>query len=149
VTLVIAFFIGKHVGGRAMVTDPGAGYASGSAGVRAPRTPPETAEDPAVKASAVAGGYVLVLQSVARASAESESKMSSNARQLNDFAAQNPSHGFKPWFGVRRPSNGGLQLIYGVVDGKFGVNKDGLANLADIFDRAGYKDAHWVRVDEK
>lgn len=147
VSLAAAFFIGKHVGGRSVSADPGVGYASGQAGSRSARQPEAPTDTPASTKSS--GGFVLVLQSVARANADTEGKFGANARQLNDFAQQNPKHGFKPWFGVRKPGNGGLQLVYGLVDGAFGINKDDFASLADTFDRAGYKDAHWVRVDEK
>jgi len=150
VTLTAAFFIGKHVGGRAVATDPGAGYAAGAAGSRSTRaTTPSDVDTSVSKSSTNAGGYVLVLQSVARASAESEAKMGALARQLNDFADQNPRHGYKSWFAVRKPSNGGLQLVYGLVNGKFGIDKAGLEGFADTFDRAGYKESHWVRVDEQ
>ena len=151
VTLTAAFFIGKHVGGRAVAADPGAGYAAGAAGSRSTRstTPAADPDTSASKPSANAGGYVLVLQSVARASAESEGKMGALARQLNEFADQNPRHGYKSWFAVRKPSNGGLQLVYGLVNDKFGIDKTGLEGFADTFDRAGYKESHWVRVDEQ
>ena len=147
VTLTVAFFIGKHVGGRAAVVDPGAGYAAGEAGSRA--TTRKALEAEGTTSTTKLGAHVLVLQSVARSNAESESKLGTNARQLNEFAEKNPQQGFKPWFAVRKPGNGGLQLVYGLVNGSFGIDKDGNASLADTFDRAGYKDAHWVRVDEK
>ena len=147
VTLTVAFFIGKHVGSKAAVVDPGAGYAAGEAGSRA--TPRKTVESEGPSTPAKTGSHVLVLQSVARSTAESESKLGTNARQLNEFAEKNPQQGFRPWFAVRKPGNGGLQLVYGLVNGAFGIDKDAHASLADTFDRAGYKGAHWVRVDEK
>ena len=153
VTLVASFFVGQHFGKRGVAPDdPGAGYAAGEAGTRAPRneTPveaaPSTSKTPAVGQP---GGHILVLASVARANADDEQRFTNDAKRLNQFAEQNARSGYKPWFGVRKPGSGGLQLVFGLVNGQFGVDKEPFAAFTDALDRAGYKGAHWVRVSDK
>jgi len=150
VTLVASFFVGQHFGKRdASPGDPGAGYATGEAGARAPRgeTPPPTA-NPATKSptGAQSGNHILVLASVARATADDEQRFSNDAKRLNQFAEQNGRSGYKPWFGVYKPSNGGLMLVFGLVNGQFGIDKEPFATFADALDRAGYKGARWQKV---
>ena len=90
-----------------------------------------------------------MLSSVARANAEDEQRLSNDARRLNHYAEQNPRSGHQPWFGVRKPGSGGLQLVYGMVNGQFGIDKERGVDTADALDRAGYKGAHWVRVSDR
>ena len=152
VTLVATFFVGQYFGKRGVAPDdPGAGYATGEAGTRAPRSEAPSEQAPAIKAPAVGqpGGHILVLASVARANSDDEQRFSNDAKRLNQFAEQNARSGYRPWFGVRKPSSGGLQLVFGLVNGQFGVDKEPFAAFADALDRAGYKGAHWVRVADK
>ena len=156
VTLVASFFVGQHFGKRGVAPeDPGAGYAAGDAGARAPRaaTPAEAPVNatraPATAGQPAAGNSILVLASVARANPDDEQRFANDAKRLNQYAEQNARSGYKPWFGVRKPASGGLQLVFGVVNGQFGVNKDEFASFTDALDRAGYKGAHWIRVSDK
>ena len=155
VTLVASFFVGQHFGKRGVApADPGAGYAAGDAGARPPRAPPAEApanptRAPATTGQPAAGNFILVLASVARANPDDEQRFANDAKRLNQYAEQNARSGYKPWFGVRKPASGGLQLVFGVVNGQFGVNKDEFASFTDALDRAGYKGAHWIRVSDK
>jgi len=98
--------------------------------------------------AADAGGHVLVLTSVARANADDEQRFTNDARRLNQYAEQNLRGGYKPWFGVRKPSSGGLQLVFGIVNGQVGIDKDAYKEMANALDRAGYKGSHWEMVTE-
>jgi len=153
VTLVASFFVGQHFGKRGGAADPGIGYAAGPAGSRPARTDPPAEELPATAArtpgQGQVGGHILVLASVSRANPDDEQRFGNDARLLNQYAEKNVRSGYKPWFGVRKPTNGGLQLVFGVVNGKFGVDKDAFATLADGVDRAGYKGAHWIKIGDK
>lgn len=154
VTLVASFFVGQHFGKRDVLPeDPGAGYAAGQAGARpAPRAEAPPASPAGATASRTpaaagqSGGYILVLASVARANPDDEQRFGNDAKRLNQFAEQNAGTGYKPWFGVRKPASGGLQLVFGVVNGQFGIDKEPFAAFTDALDRAGYKGAHWIRV---
>lgn len=64
------------------------------------------------------GDYILILESVARASRESEENFRDKSEQANAWAREN---GFGPYFGVRTTSAGGLQWVYGKVGAVYGI----------------------------
>lgn len=136
-SLVGVFFIGRHVGVRAEVV------ATGPSMQRESRIEPNAAGvTPAAGPRAI-----LVLASVSRASGDAESRFRGDADRLNQFARQNARHGYQPWFGVRKPPAGGLQLVFGEQNGAFGVDRSAFPALAEGLDRAGYKGARWVDVE--
>jgi hypothetical protein len=137
-SLVGVFFIGRHVGQRARE------IAEGPGGGQRVEVRVESATNP--KAAVQAGSAVLVLASVAKVTADAETRLRGDADRLNRYAEQNANHGYKPWFGVRKPEAGGLQLVFGMVDGKLGIDKTPFASLADVLDRAGYSGARWIDV---
>lgn len=152
ITVVIAFFIGQAQGRR---PDPSVGLAPGAAGGRVvaeagAATPGRTGDPmPAALANVPAkpGRYVLVLQSVSRTTPEAEQTYAAMAKSLNDTAIKFADRGYRPWFAIRRPANGGLQLVFGCVNGQFGINKDDFADFATEMER-GYKGAHWVTLGD-
>lgn len=132
-SIVGVFFIGHQFGKRAHEITQG----PASAGT-------QVATD--ASAAPVRRG-LLVLSSVAKPTSEAEKQFRANADMLNAHARSQAQHGYKPWFGVRKPTNGGLQLVFGVVDGEFGVDRDAYASLAEALIRAGYKDARWIPLE--
>ncbi|MBA3686356.1 MAG: hypothetical protein H0W72_14110 [Planctomycetes bacterium] len=157
-TVVIGFFAGKYYGERHATSASGtAGFADGPAGSREPRgNASMPAEAPAIGNTAApaapipkasAGQYILVLQSVARVTAEDEQRFRADADKLNAYAERRAKDGLKPWFGIRRPVNGGLQLVFGQGrDGVSGVDKEQFQSFADSLGRAGYKDVKWLKL---
>jgi hypothetical protein len=122
----------------------GAGLAAGPAGNR---------EVPVENAGPRQGDAILLLQSVPTATVESLSFFEESARKLNDYVKQNSSRGWKPYFGVRKPINGGVELAYGLVNGTWGINQNDFADIAKILSQpqskggAGYGQARWIKVD--
>ncbi|MBA3938591.1 MAG: hypothetical protein H0X38_14120, partial [Planctomycetes bacterium] len=141
-SIVVAFVLGQRLRGGAS-----AGLAPGDAGSR---TPGESS----VMASAAsdAGDYVLELESSPQDDAQTTSRLEAQAKALNDFvrAGNNPT--YKPYFGVRRAASGSQQLVFGLVDNVFGVNRERFKPFADSLSKprssggGGYTSARWVQV---
>jgi hypothetical protein len=156
ITVVMAFVLGRAQGHKNQ-EDPGAGYAAGAAGNREP-----TPGVPAVKDVAPAssdprytmpgrGGDVLVLASVARADNKTEQSFVERAKSLNEEAGKAFDRGYRSWFGVRHPSSGGLQLVFGYLNGQFGVDRSQFESLASEMRAvdAKFKEPHWMSISEK
>lgn len=124
-----------------------AGYAVGEAGGReAPK--PDDAPTRAL------GEDLLVLSQVAGSSVtpELEQQYRLRASQLNDIMRKNGERGWKPWFGVRRPPSGELQLVFGeVAAGQYGVPKKDFDDFARMMAQpppkgGNFGSAVWVKV---
>lgn len=134
-SMCVCYLLGRSYGA------PGAGMAPGAAGNRQP------AEEKSVDV-APASLYLLVLQSEL-ATPESVKNYRTGAADLNKWAQGNPRSGLKPWFSVREPENGNVELIYGVNNGRMGIaEKD--AKIQAILTKprseggGGYGQAIWV-----
>lgn len=129
-SLVGVFFIGRQVGHRAEAVASG----------------PVLSREAFITNGSVAQKprQILLLDSVPRASAAVESRFRGDVERLNQFARQNARHGYQPWFSVRKPTSGGLQLIFGETDGVLGVDPADFTALAAGLKTAGYKDPRWV-----
>jgi hypothetical protein len=147
-SMAVMFVLGKNWRGA-----PGAGLAPGAAGNRvAIEATDATASSPSTPAHRL-GDYVLVLQSSPNATADIENYFKGRAKELNEYVARNPSHGWKQYFGLRRPSSGGVQLVFGEADGQYGIPRDDYLTFAALLAKptkdggAGYASSTWVRVD--
>ncbi len=148
ITLVIAFVVGRAQAPRQQV-DPGADYAAGPAGHRDP-----AAAKAAKPAAATGARAVLVVMSakVGTYTAAHEAQFEAQAREMNRraVAAGDP---YKPWFAVRKPANGDLQMVWGLVDGAFGVDREAhdafRESLVKIEDggKKPYAGVFWLPVD--
>jgi hypothetical protein len=142
VSMAVMFVLGKN-----WRAAPGAGLAPGEAGHR------EAVESVTPMPARRQGDYVLVLTSSMSATSEIESSYAIRAKELNDYVARNPSHGWKQYFGVRKPASGGIQLVFGDVDGQYGLVKDDFLAFAALLAKptkdggAGYASSLWVRID--
>ncbi len=140
-SIVLAFVLGQRLRGA------GAGLASGEAGGR---TPSESAVPATV--SADHGDFVLELLSSPQDDAETASRFEALAKGLNDSVRGSANPTYKPYFGVRRSVSGSVQLVFGLIDNVFGVNRERFATFADIISKprtangAGYTNARWVQV---
>lgn len=95
------------------------------------------------------GDHVLVLESYARYSASGEQRFVEIAERYNAMAREFADRGYQPWFGVRRPSSGGLQLVFGALDGNvFGIpDDDALAKkMFDEMRSSRFPTAFWVKI---
>ena len=141
ISMALMFVLGQH-----WRSSGGAGLAAGAAGHR---------DTPAVNAPAAKrqGDFVYVLKSQSSTNAETARLFEADAQRLNDFVRKNPANGWKPFFGVRQPSNGGIELAFGVVDGVWGIAKEDFVAFAKLLSEptskngAGYASARWVKVD--
>jgi hypothetical protein len=143
----LCFVLGQHDRDRRA---PGAaaaseGFASGDAGNR--DVPTDAAPTKPL------GSDLLVLNQVLDVTPEQERKFDEQAQQLNDIMLKNPQKGWKPWFGVRKPTNGGLQLVFGeVAEGQFGIVKKDFEEFGRMMAQpppkgGGYGKATWLKVN--
>jgi hypothetical protein len=143
VSMALMFYLGKnwHPGA-------GAGLAPGDAGHRESAA----AEAPPVRRQ---GDYIYVLISEPTVTPKNEAEYRSLAQHWNEVVERNPGRGWKPYFDVRKPGNGGIELVFGSVDGQFGINKDEFVAFADLLSKpvsshgGGFLRARWVRIDDK
>ena len=68
------------------------------------------------------GQHILILSSQGTATDANRTQLENEARSLNTIAMEHTDRGYQPWFSVRYPSNGGIQLIFGEIDGRLGVD---------------------------
>lgn len=144
ISMALMFVLGQH-----WRSSGGAGLAAGAAGNR------ETANAPAAPGKRL-GDWVYVLRSQPNAPVDAVSQYEGEARKLNDAMRlpQNASRGWKPYFGVRKPVNGGVELVFGAVDGVWGVDKSEFEAFAKLLAEptsksgGGYASARWMKVDQ-
>jgi hypothetical protein len=151
VSCVLCFVLGQHERERRTPSAP-VGFAAGDAGNRDATAPSDAAPSSSAATKAV-GPDLLVLTQVPTATAEMEQFYRQRAQQLNDIMGKNSSRGWKPWFGVRKPSNGSLQLVFGeVAEGQYGVNRKDFDDFARMLAQpppkgGGYASAIWVKAN--
>ena len=94
------------------------------------------------------GDYVLVLESYTQITSDRIQRMQGTAKGYNELASQHASDGYKPWFGVRKPKTGGLQLVFGALDQNvFGISKtDALAQRMEKAMRKRFPTAIWIGI---
>jgi hypothetical protein len=146
----LCFVLGQHAADRRAL--PGEGFGPGDAGNRtppqasaapsAPPAPPAIEAPPVVKPD---GPWVLVLQSKQEWTAEDESVYRRTANQHNEVARAHASDGWHPWFGVRKPQNGSLQLVFGEISpGQFGLRRSDWEKFAKSLATSRYPQATWL-----
>ncbi len=139
VTMALMFFLGQH-----FRSSGGAGLAPGAAGNR---------EVPAALLAKRQGDWIYILESKSKATAESVQFYQSTAKTWNDYVLQNPQPGWKSYFGVRTPDNGGVELVFGEVDRSvYGIDRPEFEAFAKRLsqptnkDGGGFASARWVKV---
>jgi hypothetical protein len=140
ISMALMFVLGQH-----WRSSGGAGLAAGAAGNREMEAPKVTPKRQ--------GDAIYILQSQPNATVESVQYFEERARQLNDYVRQNPGRGWKPYFGVRKPANGGVELAFGLVDGVWGINQNEFLAFAKLLadptakGGGGFGSARWVKAD--
>lgn len=123
----------------------GAGLASGPAGSR---EAVQAAPAPAKRL----GDWLYILESRPNSPVEIVNSYEQRARELNEYVMKNAQvqPGWKPYFGVRKPDNGGIELVFGAVDrGVFGIDRTEFVEFAKMLSEpagGGYASARWVKV---
>lgn len=121
----------------------GAGLAAGPAGSR---EAPQQSAAPAKRL----GDWIYILESRPNSAVEIVNSYEQRARELNEYVLKNSQPGWKPYFGVRKPDNGGVELVFGAVDrGVFGVDRTDFVEFAKMLSEpagGGYASARWVKV---
>ena len=138
---VFFFWIGQHSADRHEAAS--AGYAAGEAGNR------EGSANAAADAGAghPLGDYVLVLDSVPSWTQEAEDRYRSEVAELNAIMVKNTARGWKPWFGIRKPDSGELELVFGEVAPEvYGVNKADFTDFALLLKKARGYNYVWVTL---
>ncbi len=143
----LCFVLGQHERDRRGPSSD-AGFAAGDSGNR--DVPPQVEATAPTKPL---GGDLLILTQVPTTTPEMEQFYRTRAAQLNKIMIDNAQRGWKPWFGVRRPTSGGLQLVYGeVADGQFGIVRKDFDDFARMMAQpppkgGGYASATWVKTN--
>jgi hypothetical protein len=142
-SMALAFFLGHRM-------------RSGQATVTPVAPAPRREEAQIVKETPSArrlGDYLLVLNSTPNDTVDSDNFLQNQASTLNEYVAKNAHLGWRPYFGVRRPRSGGLQLVFGYANGQYGVSKDEFKDFAELIAKprpegAGYRSAAWIKVTD-
>jgi hypothetical protein len=140
ISMALMFVLGQH-----WRSSGGAGLAPGPAGNRDTATA-------AVAPGKRQGDWIYVLLSQTTATVEATQFFEERARNLNEFVRQNANRGWKPYFSVRKPVNGGIELAFGYADGVWGIDQAEFVAFAKILAEpqpkgGGFASARWVKVD--
>lgn len=99
------------------------------------------------------GDSLYVLKSVPSFNDQLKKQWQMEADRLNGVMLQNASKGWKPYFGVHEPENGGLQFVFGYANHLFGVDRVQFEDFSRLLAApttkggGGYTSAKWVAVD--
>lgn len=99
------------------------------------------------------GDSLYVLKAVPSFNDQIKKQWQAEADRLNGVMVQNASKGWKPYFGVREPENGGLQFVFGYANKLFGVDRVQFEDFSRLLAApttkggGGYTSAKWVALD--
>lgn len=139
VTVILAFVLGRMSGDRAPMPINPTPVATGvpSASVEAPER----------------GRFVFLLKSAPSTNEQLRQQWQKEVDRLNDVCRQNAAKGWKPFFALREPENGGLQMVYGQIDGRFGIDQAKFTDFARLLTTpkakggGDYSQGRWLSVD--
>lgn len=151
-TLFVAYYIGRRHQVQAL-QQPAVGLAAGAAGHR--EIPVDTNAGPdddhsngsAPARPSTGPSDVLILKSVLQSDDDTRTRWQKEADSLNQLASSRGADQLPPLFGVREPSSGGLQLVYGYRDGRFGIDRERFKRQAAALRQAKYQTARWIRIE--
>ena len=137
------------------------GMRMGSKSEAADSRPTVTAEKPADKPidpetpapGKRLGDSIYVLITVPTATPTVRQKWQAEADNLNSIMRQNEARGWKPYFKLREPVNGGLELVFGWANGTYGIDRAKFEELARLLaapknkNGGGYSTAKWMAVE--
>ena len=98
------------------------------------------------------GDSIYVLQAVPSFTPEIKATWQKEVDRLNSFMLANANRGWKPYFALREPENGGLQFVFGYANGQFGIDRTKFEDLARLLAAptskggGGHATAKWMSV---
>jgi hypothetical protein len=132
----VFFVLGTHAGDH-RGDNPGEGVAAGAAGERKPVGDDSSASRPL-------GNSVLIVNSVPSWTQAAQNHFQAEVERLNAVMVNNTARGWKPWFGMRKPVNGELELVFGeIAPGVYGVSQQDYLEFAEELRKAGYSNCRW------
>lgn len=141
-SVIVATILGMRMGGRAdhaEVAEPARPVAEKSI---------ERPADPEPAPGKRLGDSILVLNAVPSFTPQTRQQWQIEVDRLNAYMKQkdNEAKGWKPYFALREPENGGLQFVYGFANGQYGIDRSKFEDLARQL-APYYKSAKWLAVD--
>ena len=139
VTVILAFVLGRMSADRAPAPIREAPPAAPVAA-----TPAEVSDR---------GRFLFLLKAVPTTGEQLRQEWQKTVDQLNDACRRNAAKGWKPYFALREPENGGMQLIFGSIDGRLGIDQAKFTDFARLLSQpvakqgAGYTQGRWLPVD--
>jgi hypothetical protein len=119
--------------------------------VETPTAKPQDPETPAPGKRQ--GDSIFVLTSTPTFTPALKQQWLAEVERLNGVMKQNEAKGWKPYFALREPENGGLQFVFGQANGRFGIDRAQFEDLARQLAApkakggGGYASAKWLAVD--
>lgn len=123
--------------------------------VTAEKTTPGDKQDPEGPSTGRLGDSIYVLQSVPTFTPELKATWQKAVEQYNSSMLAHPERGWKPYFALREPENGGLQFVFGYANGQFGIERSKFEDLARLLAApaqknggggSGFSTAKWMSV---
>ncbi len=101
------------------------------------------------------GDSIYVLQAVPSFTPEMKTTWQKEVERLNAvmLTSANAARGWKPYFALREPENGGLQFVFGYANGQFGIDRTKFEDLARLLAAPttkgglGHATAKWMSVN--
>ena len=146
-TLIAAYYLGIRQGTR----DSSDSVGNRPTTAEAPPTKPQDPETPAPGKRQ--GDSIFVLTSTPSFTPSLKQQWQTEVDRLNGVMRQNEAKGWKPYFALREPENGGLQFVFGQANGRFGIDRAQFEDLARQLAApktkggGGYASAKWLAVD--
>ena len=146
-SLAAAYFLGIRQGTRT----GGDSVENRPAAAEAPPTKPQEPESPAPGRRQ--GDSIFVLTSTPSFTPALKQQWQVEVDRLNGVMKQNEAKGWRPYFALREPENGGLQFVFGQANGRFGIDRAQFEDLARQLAApkakggGGYASAKWLAVD--
>ena len=112
-------------------------------------------QDPEGPSTGPLGDSIYVLQSVPTFTPELKATWQKAVEQYNNSMLAHPERGWKPYFGLREPENGGLQFVFGYANGQFGIDRSKFEDLARLLAApanknggggSGFSTAKWMSL---
>ncbi len=150
VTLMAAWYLGMRQG-RA---DGPATDNTKAVAEKAPASGGGDRQDPEGSATPTGrlGDSIYVLQAVPTFTPEMKVTWQKAVDQYNTSMTAHPERGWKPYFALREPENGGLQFVFGYANGQYGIDRTKFEDLARLLAApagkggSGFATAKWMSV---
>ncbi len=140
-TLVAAFLIGRFSAPTGPELAPAPVAANGKP------------QDPETPSNRRQGDAIFVLKAIPRFTDVQKAAWQKEVDRLNALCRTNAAKGWKDYFALREPENGGLEFVFGYVNGQFGIDQKPFRDFAALLQKptdkggAGYVSATWKTLE--